>query len=223
MIPKLLPSLTVRRDSFLHVLCLIPRLHASVLLLSFFSVSLIAIEKHLTAGTGDHRRFRPCSLPTLARQMRDTHLYKSITSAPGLMQHLVTNGMTWPPKQLDVAEKTAVHAQSSVLGKFLTPISEAQHAWGEVRAPFEERGYIRPIQCRWAIDRLEELERHIRNHSGSYLCSPQRSRTPRSIGAKMKESMVTPIAIITTMTAITCAASFRSRPVCSRFPRLNVK
>lgn len=49
------------------------------------------------------------------------------------------------------------------LGKFLKPISEAQQSLEEVRIPFNERGYIRPIQCRWAIDQLGELERHIQD------------------------------------------------------------
>lgn len=47
------------------------------------------------------------------------------------------------------------------LGKFLTPITESQRALDEVSAPFYGRGYIRPIQCRWAIDQLEVLETHV--------------------------------------------------------------
>jgi hypothetical protein len=53
------------------------------------------------------------------------------------------------------------------------------------------------------------------------LTSPQRSRTLRSIGAKIKLSIATPIAIITSMTAMICEASLRSRPVCKRLPRLS--
>lgn len=49
------------------------------------------------------------------------------------------------------------------LEKFLTPITKMQYALNEVRAPFNEAGYIRPIQCRWAIDQLEELNRYIQN------------------------------------------------------------
>lgn len=49
------------------------------------------------------------------------------------------------------------------LEKFLTPITETQYSLNEVRAPFDEAGYIRPIQCRWAIDQLEELNRYIQN------------------------------------------------------------
>jgi hypothetical protein len=47
------------------------------------------------------------------------------------------------------------------LEEFLTPITEIQYSLNEVHAPFNEAGYIRPIQCRWAIDQLEELNRHI--------------------------------------------------------------
>lgn len=47
------------------------------------------------------------------------------------------------------------------LEEFLAPITETQDSLNEVRAPFNETGYIRPIECRWAIDQLEELNRHI--------------------------------------------------------------
>jgi hypothetical protein len=49
------------------------------------------------------------------------------------------------------------------LEKFLTPIAEMQDTLNEVRAPFMEAGYIRPIQCRWAIDQLEELNGYVHN------------------------------------------------------------
>ena len=63
-----------------------------------------------------------------------------------------------------------------------------------------------------------------RNSEAIYLrLSPQRSRTRRSKGPKTRLSMATPITMITTITDMTCEASLRSRPVCSRFPRLSVK
>lgn len=49
------------------------------------------------------------------------------------------------------------------LQKFLAPISEAQDSLHEVQALFKEHSYIRPIQCRWAIDQLEELNRYIQD------------------------------------------------------------
>jgi hypothetical protein len=49
------------------------------------------------------------------------------------------------------------------LGGFLAPITEVQYSLDEVRAPFNEAGYIHPIQCRWAIDDLEKLNRYIQN------------------------------------------------------------
>jgi hypothetical protein len=47
------------------------------------------------------------------------------------------------------------------LSRLLTPISDARLSLGEVSNQFKARGYIRPIQCKWAIDQLEELEGHV--------------------------------------------------------------
>ena len=47
---------------------------------------------------------------------------------------------------------------------------------------------------------------------------PQRSETRRSSGVKSRKLNVTPMKMMSVITAITCAASLRSRPVCSRLP-----
>ena len=57
--------------------------------------------------------------------------------------------------------------------------------------------------------------------TGYDLTSPQRSRTLRSIGAKIKVSIATPMTMINTITAMIIDGSLRSRPVCSRLPRLS--
>jgi hypothetical protein len=49
------------------------------------------------------------------------------------------------------------------LGKLLVPICEAKNSLDEVHTPFKEHGYIRPIQCRGAIIKLNELEKHVQN------------------------------------------------------------
>jgi hypothetical protein len=61
----------------------------------------------------------------------------------------------------------------------------------------------------------------VNRKSRCYRCSPQRSRTRLSSGAKIRLSMATPIAMMTSMTAMICEASLRSRPVCKRLPRLS--